>query len=414
MPFLLLLFPERQCIIPNVLPRIMLEARVTVAKTFAKSGRLIGSKPMRFYAADKAEQKKIVDRLWMDVAEGRVSRKTARKVYVRRKVLSGRRVKSGLADIFGKSVYESLGAVAAVTLCLIAALGFCQMRRSNEALRARNSTLVAEKQALREDIDELNSNIGLLNAAIDRYEQLSEEQKAEIKEKEADILAGKQLIEELKLKHQNDLSAVTEAEEARLQELVDMINDLDIFNDLTSRSGNLYEATREIDAATTTIRRVLGDSELADEVIDHLNSESGKIKYYRNRFPDYFPVDGTSISSSYGWRRDPFTGESKFHKGMDIVCSMNTPVWAAASGTVIEAGENGSYGLNVVIDHGNGIVTRYAHLNKIIVKVGDTVQKSDKIAYSGMSGRATGPHLHFEVIVNGETQNPKYYVGTRA
>ena len=186
----------------------MLEARVIVAKTFAKSGRLIGSKPMRFYAADKAEQKKIVDRLWMDVAEGRVSRKTARKVYVRRKVLSGRRVKSGLADIFGKSVYESLGAVAAVTLCLIAALGFCQMRRSNEALRARNSTLVAEKQALREDIDELNSNIGLLNAAIDRYEQLSEEQKAEIKEKEADILAGKQLIEELKLKHQNDLSAV--------------------------------------------------------------------------------------------------------------------------------------------------------------------------------------------------------------
>ena len=369
---------------------------------------------MRFYAADKAEQKKIVDKLWMNVAQGRVSRKTARKVYVRRKALSGRMVKSGLADIFGKSFYESLGAVAAVALCLVVALGFCQMKRSNDALRAKNSTLAAEKQALNQDIDQLNSNIGLLNAAIERYEQLTEEQKAEIKEKEADILAGKQLIEELELKHQNDLSAVTEAEEARLQELVDMINDLDIFSDLTSRSGNLYEATREIDAATTTIRRVLGDTEEADAVIDHLNSESKKIKNYRNHYPDFFPVDGTSVSSSYGWRRDPFTGESKFHKGMDIVCSMNTPVWAAASGTVIEAGENGSYGLNVLIDHGNGIKTRYAHLNKIIVKVGDTVQKSDKIAYSGMTGRATGPHLHFEVLVNGEPQNPKYYVGTSA
>ena len=367
---------------------------------------------MRFYAADKAEQKKIVDRLWMDVAEGRVSRKTARKVYVLRKALSGRKAKSGLREIFGKSFYESLGAVAAVALCLVAALGFCQMRRSNDALRAKNNTLAAEKQALSKDIDELNSNIGLLNAAIDRYEQLSEEQKAELKEKEADIEAGKQLIAELELKHQNDLSAITEAEEARLKELVDMINELDIFSDLQSRSGNLYAATREIDAATTTIRRVLGDTEEADALIDHLNSESAKIKDYRNRYPDYFPVDGTSISSSYGWRRDPFTGDSKFHSGMDIVCSMNTPVWAAATGTVIEAGEHGSYGLNVVIDHGNGIVTRYAHLNKIIVKVGDKVQKSDKIAYSGMTGRATGPHLHFEVIVNGETQNPKNYVGT--
>ena len=369
---------------------------------------------MRFYAADKAEQKKIVDKLWMDVAEGRVSRKTARKVYVRRKALSGRRVKSGIADIFGKTAHESLGAVAAVALCLIAALGFCHMKRSNDALRVKNSTLAAEKQALSQNIDELNSNIALLNAAIDRYEQLSDEQKALLKEKEADIEAGKQLIAELEQKHQNDLSAVTEAEEARLQELVDMINDLDIFSDLTSRSGNLYAATREIDAATTTIRRVLGDSEQADAMIDHLNSESQKIKKYRDSYPDYFPVDGTSVSSSYGWRRDPFTGESKFHKGMDIVCSMNTPVWAAASGTVIEAGENGSYGLNVLIDHGNGIKTRYAHLNKIIVKVGDTVQKSDKIAYSGMTGRATGPHLHFEVLVDGEPQNPKYYVGTSA
>ena len=98
---------------------------------------------MRFYAADKAEQKKIVDKLWMDVAEGRVSRKTARKVYVRRKALSGRRVKSGIADIFGKTAHESLGAVAAVALCLIAALGFCHMKRSNDALRVKNSTLAA-------------------------------------------------------------------------------------------------------------------------------------------------------------------------------------------------------------------------------------------------------------------------------
>lgn len=190
-----------------------------------------------------------------------------------------------------------------------------------------------------------------------------------------------------------------------------MINDLDIFDNVVSRSGNLYAATREITVATQTIRSVLGESEEADKVIEHLESEAAEIKYYRDHYPDYYPVSGIAVTSSYGWRRDPFTGESRFHSGLDIACDHGSSVWAAASGTVEYAGELGTYGYCVLIDHGNGYKTRYAHLSKILVKVGEEVQKGERIAYSGMTGRATGPHLHFEVIYNGETKSPLDYIG---
>ena len=363
---------------------------------------------MRFYTPDKNESKKIVDRLWMDVADGRVSKRTARRVYVRRKAFSSRKIRSGIDSIFGKSLIQSIGAVCAVGLVLAIAVGFCNMRRTNEELRLNNKTLYEENGNIKES---LAANINTLKGVIEEYEKLSEEQKAELREKEADILASKAYIEELIVKHEQDLSQVTEAEEAKLQELVDMINNLEIFDSISSRTGSMYSAIDEIDTASRTIREVLGDSEQADELIAHLKQESNEIDYYLDHYPDYYPVNGIAVTSSYGWRKDPFTGESKFHSGLDIGCDMGSSVWAAGSGTVVEAGEKGSYGYCVLIDHGNGLKTRYAHLSKILVHVGDEVQKGERIAYSGMTGRATGPHLHFEVILNGETQQPLKYIG---
>ena len=363
---------------------------------------------MRFYAADKKESKKIVDRLWMNVADGRVSKRTARRVYIRRKAFSSRSIRSGADSIFGKSMVESLGAVFAAALIIVAAVGLCGFRKANAELRLSNETLHEENDNIKSS---LTANINTLSGVIEEYEKLTEEQKEMLKEKEADILASKAYIEELKEKHQQDLSSVTEAEEAKLQELVDMINDLDIFDSVASRSGSLYSAVREIDYAQEIIVDVLGRSEQTDELVDHLEAESKEISYYLDHYPDYYPVNGIAVTSSYGWRKDPFTGESKFHSGLDIGCDHGSSVWAAASGTVVEAGEKGSYGLCVLIDHGNGYKTRYAHLSKILVEVGEEVQKGEKIAYSGMTGRATGPHLHFEVILNGETQPPLDYIG---
>ncbi len=366
---------------------------------------------MRLYAAGKAEKNKIVDRLWMDVARGRVSRRTARRVFIRRKAFSGGRDGSLIAGLFGKPFAESVVAAAAVGLCMIVALGFCNMRRSNDALVLRNEALASEKEHLINEKNSLSDDIDELSRTIDAYEKLSEEQKEQLREKEAAIIESREYIEELKEKHKDDIEAATAGERAKLQELADMLSELDIFGGVQSRSGNLYSATREITAAAETVREIFGDTGETDRIIANFENESAEIKYYRDHYPDFMPVNGLCMTSSYGWRRDPFTGEQKFHSGIDIACSTGSSVWASASGTVVEAGENGSYGLCILIDHGNGFKTRYAHLSRILVNVGDTVQKSDRIAYSGMTGRATGPHLHFEVILWGETQHPLNYIG---
>ena len=141
---------------------------------------------MKFYAADKNESKKIVDRLWMDVADGRVSKRTARRVYVRRKAFSSRKLREGREHIFGKSMIESAGAVFALGLILAIAIGFCNFRRTNEELRLSNQTLNEENENIR---NTLTGNINTLNNIIEKYEKLDEEQKALLKETGYDSVA---------------------------------------------------------------------------------------------------------------------------------------------------------------------------------------------------------------------------------
>lgn len=106
-------------------------------------------------------------------------------------------------------------------------------------------------------------------------------------------------------------------------------------------------------------------------------------------------------------------GGSRGHGGLDMAADKGVAIFAAASGKVIEAGYNGSYGYNVVIDHGNGIKTRYAHASALCVKAGQTVSQGDMIAAVGNTGRSTGNHLHFEIIVNGKRVNPAPYIGIK-
>lgn len=112
------------------------------------------------------------------------------------------------------------------------------------------------------------------------------------------------------------------------------------------------------------------------------------------------------ITSPYGWRYDPFTGEARFHYGIDLGAAQGTPVYSASSGTVVYASPHSGYGLLVAIEHPNGFVTRYAHLDRTMVKVGDSVRTGSQIAAVGTSGRATGPHLYFEVLQSGRYINP--------
>jgi murein DD-endopeptidase MepM/ murein hydrolase activator NlpD len=122
------------------------------------------------------------------------------------------------------------------------------------------------------------------------------------------------------------------------------------------------------------------------------------------------PTDGTSQSSNFGVRIDPFTGHPAFHSGMDFAGGMMTPVHATAPGIVSFTGVRSGYGNTIEIDHGRGFKTRYAHLAKIAVHVGDRVTVGSRLGGMGSTGRSTGPHLHYEVWVNGRAQNPDRYV----
>ncbi|MGD8448646.1 MAG: M23 family metallopeptidase [Desulfobacterales bacterium] len=143
-----------------------------------------------------------------------------------------------------------------------------------------------------------------------------------------------------------------------------------------------------------------------------LESLYNSLEYQRNLLsstPAIRPTKGW-ISSGFGYRKSPFTGLREFHKGLDIANHKGTPIIATGDGIVTFSGSKGLLGKVVVIDHGHGMVTRYGHLQKVLAKRKQAVKRGDKIALMGNTGRGTGPHLHYEVLLNGIPVNPKKYI----
>ena len=130
----------------------------------------------------------------------------------------------------------------------------------------------------------------------------------------------------------------------------------------------------------------------------------------KKAMPTMMPVKAPFNASGFGYRIDPFSGQQAMHEGIDFITDTGTPVIAAAGGVVQFAGFHPQYGHMIDIDHGNELVTRYAHLSKTMVKEGDLVQRGRRIADSGNTGRSTGPHLHFEVRFRGAPQNPTRFL----
>lgn len=126
--------------------------------------------------------------------------------------------------------------------------------------------------------------------------------------------------------------------------------------------------------------------------------------------PTRVPVEGGWYSSNFGWRLDPFSGQQSFHEGIDFIAEQGTPVKAAAGGVVVQAEYHPAYGNMIEIDHGNELITRYAHASRLLVKAGDVVLMGARIAEVGRTGRATGTHLHFEVRQRGAAQNPMQFL----
>lgn len=175
------------------------------------------------------------------------------------------------------------------------------------------------------------------------------------------------------------------------------------------RGGPLLPARAEPDAAHD-----LGalESRLADveQQIAQLADAAAVQNLEQLRMPSHVPVDGAHLGSSFGNRDDPLTGRRAFHAGLDFTVGQGTAIHAAAGGTVMFAGVKPDFGAVVEIEHGNGLTTRYAHASRLLVKAGSVVMPGDTIAEVGSSGRSTGPHLHFEVLRNGEATDPRRYL----
>jgi murein DD-endopeptidase MepM/ murein hydrolase activator NlpD len=152
--------------------------------------------------------------------------------------------------------------------------------------------------------------------------------------------------------------------------------------------------------------------ERAARLEEHLRTYEAALKE-RARVPSIWPVEGES-TDSFGVRGNPFGGgSSEFHPGQDIAAPRGTPVIAPADGTVVKAEWQNGYGQTVVIDHGNGLTTRYGHLSKIEVVAGREIKRGDELGQVGSTGRSTGPHLHYEVRIGDVPVSPLYYLPAR-
>lgn len=145
------------------------------------------------------------------------------------------------------------------------------------------------------------------------------------------------------------------------------------------------------------------------EKSQHLQGVMEKQRAILASTPSIWPVRGY-LSSGFGNRSDPFTGQPDFHPGLDISAPIGTKVLAPADGTVVFVGEKGGYGNAITVAHGRGVVTHYGHLDGFNVKVGQSVRRGSVLGFVGSTGRSNAPHLHYEVWLNGSNQNPLQYV----
>jgi murein DD-endopeptidase MepM/ murein hydrolase activator NlpD len=237
---------------------------------------------------------------------------------------------------------------------------------------AERRSLAAERREAREHLDALARKLGQLQAQVLRLDALGERlvRVGELDESEFDFAAEPAM-------------GGPEAEQDQSPEVAEMMADLEAL-------------ARRIDDREFKLEL------LEDLLLSHQVQENAK--------PSGRPVATGWISSHYGWRRDPFTGRKSMHRGLDFAGKTGTEIIAVADGVVTLAESRSGYGKTVEVRHGNGYLTRYAHNSELLVEVGDLVRQGQPIATMGRSGRATGTHLHFEVIRDGKTLDPLRFV----
>ena len=256
------------------------------------------------------------------------------------------------------------------------------------AIMDDNKKIVAEYTAAKEDIQQKRDD---LQATQDEQVQYQENLKYKAEELKSSEEQQKALQQSLQAYQKEQ-----KAEYERITSEMDTVSD-----QIAEQSRKEAEAAAKAAAAAKAQKNSSGSSPVT-------TTGSGSATRYSGTFT--WPLPGhTNASSAYGWRTHPIFGTRKFHKGEDIPAPTGTTIVAAASGTVTTAGWVSGYGNYTVINHGGGVMTAYGHQSAIYVSVGQTVSAGQTIGAVGSTGNSTGPHLHFEVYVNGATQNPMSY-----
>ena len=255
----------------------------------------------------------------------------------------------------------------------------------------------ASDQRRLQELDEAAKAVEIAKEELAQDKANAEAKRVELAEKEADLeekrAQADALLAELLAKgdEYEEYMAQSEAEQDRLmQEIANMYDEYDRAKEAE------YWATYTAPVVTAPPENSGGSDESSSS---GGSSSEGWVS----------PVYGYTITSSFGMRVHPVTGVYKLHTGIDIPATTGTPIRAAESGQVITASYQGAYGNCVIIDHGNGYSTLYGHQSSIAVSVGDTVTRGQTIGYVGSTGYSTGPHLHFEIRVNGSPQDPLNY-----
>ncbi len=254
----------------------------------------------------------------------------------------------------------------------------------------------------------------------------SDSDKNTIQQLQARVEAGQAELNKLKKGVQNDINAMTlqigqlmaqstrlNALGSRLTEASDMNPDDFDLNATPGLGGADLELTGEINTPETVYSSLFSLEQSFNqqqEQFDVLSRLLNEQSITDNVTPHMMPLESGWISSYYGKRIDPFTGQQANHSGMDYSGAYKSKIRAAADGVVVWAGPRGSYGRMVEIDHGNGFMTRYAHAQEVKVELGQRVTAGDHIATMGKTGRATSEHLHFEVLKNGHKVNPLPFI----
>ncbi len=180
----------------------------------------------------------------------------------------------------------------------------------------------------------------------------------------------------------------------------------------TMGSGGALVGSRSL--TMEELQATLADlDKLTDQRVDLMTVMESRLfdqKIKKLMVPTQQPVAGGVLGSSFGWRIDPLNGRSALHTGLDFPSEPGTPIVAAAGGIVVTQEYHPAYGNMVEIDHGNDLITRYAHASRVLIKKGDLIKRGQKIAEVGTTGRSTGPHLHFEVLVQGVFQDPQKFL----